>query len=195
MSTSRKKNQKSTPTRGATALNSSFTRKPKNSSSDSSEENTDTGSSTFVRPTATGSRPDKNSEADSTFVRPTKTDDKQEETNTESRPTGRIDHPTTKYDYIEQMGGDATAPNATDNSDVVIEYTLKVVTPGPNAEKVADLVLGASWRRRNLNPNGTYSCTFKQTKANEAFEMARGAVALGAQVEFKKRILIEVTII
>ena len=184
MSTSRKKNQKSTPTRGATALNSSFTRKPKDSSSDSSEENTDTGS----RPTGRVDHPTTKYD----YIEQMEQEEKQQE---QERPTGRVDHPTTKYDYIEQMGGDATAPNATDNSDVVIEYTLKVVTPGPNAVKVADLVLGASWRSRHLNPNGTYSCTFKQTKANEAFEMARGAVALGAQVEFKKRILIEVTII
>ena len=252
MSVSRKKNQKSTPTRGATALNSTFTRKSQSNSSDSSGENSDSGSSTFVRSTTSGGRPDQNSESGSTFVRPTTSGGKQEETKTESRPTGRIDHPTTKYDYIEQMEqgenqqeqerptgridhpttkydyieqmeqdekqqgqerpsgridhptgkyqyleDDEKVPGtkAADNSDVVIEYTLKVVSPGPNAEEVADLVLGSSWRSRNVNPNGIYSCTLGQTKANEAFERARQVVALGAKVEFKKRILIEVTII
>ena len=280
MSVSRKKNQKSTPTRGATALNSTFTRKSQSNSSDSSGENSDSGSSTFVRSTTSGGRPDQNSDSGSTFVRPTTSGGKQEETKTESRPTGRIDHPTTKYDYIEQMEqaenqeqerptgridhpttkydyieqmeqgenqqeqerptgridhpttkydyteqmeqdekqqgqerpsgridhptgkyqyleDDEKVPGtkAADNSDVVIEYTLKVVSPGPNAEEVADLVLGSSWRSRNVNPNGIYSCTLGQTKANEAFERARQVVALGAKVEFKKRILIEVTII
>ena len=232
MSATRKKNQKGTITRVAPTSNSTFTRKSQSSSDDSSKENSDTGSSTFVRPTTSGSRPDPNSESNSTFVRPTAPGGKQEEkkedgTKTESRPTGRVDHPTTKYDYIEQLeeeekkkqdegqerptgrvdhpttkydyieqlGEEVQVTNVADTSDVVIEYTLKVVSPGANAEKVADVVLGAGWRNRNVNPNNPFSCTLKQNKANEAFEMARQAVALGARVEFKKRILIEVKII
>lgn len=191
MSASRKKNQNSTPTRGATASSSK--------------------SSTFVRPTTTGGRKKEEQK-------------KEEEAKTESRPTGRIDHPTTKYDYIEQMEQEekkkeegqrpsgridhptgkyqyleddekASAPVAADNSAVVVEYTLKVVSPGPNAEKVADLVLGNTWRVRNADAASSYSCTMGQAKAAEAFDMARQAVALGAKVEFKKRVLIEVTII
>ena len=147
----------------------------------------------------------------------------QENQQEQERPTGRIDHPTTKYDYIEQIEQDekqqgqerpsgridhptgkyqyleddekASVPVAADNSAVVVEYTLKVVSPGPNAEKVADLVLGNTWRVRNADAASSYSCTMGQAKAAEAFDMARQAVALGAKVEFKKRVLIEVTII
>ena len=193
MSVSRKKNQKGTITRV-----------------------TPTTNSTFVRPTAPGGKQEEKKKEDETKTesRPTGRVDhpttkydyieqleeeekkKEEEQNqSQERPTGRIDHPTTKYDYIEQLGEEVQVPNVADNSDVVIEYTLKVISAGHNAEKVADVVLGTGWRKRNINLNNPFSCTLQQNKANKAFEMARQAVALGAQVEFKKRILIEVKII
>ena len=230
MSTSRKKNQKSTPTRGATALNSTFTRKSQSSSNNNSEDNSDSGS-TFVRPTTstgsteTTSRPTGRVDHPTTkydYIEQVKQEEQKQEQEQE-RPTGRVDHPTTKYDYIEQVKQEeqqqeqerptgrvdhptgkyqyledeekVPAANVADNSDVVIEYTLKVVSAGPNAEKVADLVLGTGWRRRNINLNNAFSCTMASTKASKAFEMAQKAVELGAKVEFKKSIMIEVTII
>ena len=199
MSTSRKKNQKSTPTRGATALNSTFTRKSQSSSNNNSEDNSDSGS-TFVRPTTstgsteTTSRPTGRVDHPTTkydYIEQVKQEEQQQE---QERPTGRVDHPTGKYQYLEDEEK-VPAANVADNSDVVIEYTLKVVSAGPNAEKVADLVLGTGWRRRNINLNNAFSCTMASTKASKAFEMAQKAVELGAKVEFKKSIMIEVTII
>ena len=199
MSTSRKKNQKSTPTRGATALNSTFTRKSQSSSNNNSEDNSDSGS-TFVRPTTstgsteTTSRPTGRVDHPTTkydYIEQVKQEEQQQE---QERPTGRVDHPTGKYQYLEDEEK-VPAANVADNSDVVIEYTLKVVSAGPNAEKVADLVLGTGWRRRKINLNNAFSCTMASTKASKAFEMAQKAVELGAKVEFKKSIMIEVTII
>jgi hypothetical protein len=115
-------------------------------------------------------------------------------TGTNSRPTGRVDHPTGKAQYLED-GEKEPATVVADNSDVLVEYTLKVVSAGPNANKVADLVLGTGRRKRNVNLDKPFSCTMQAAKAAEAFEKARKAVDLGAKVEFTKRITIDVKII
>ena len=173
---------------------------------------TDKSSDGFVRPSTSGStgtfvRPSTSSGSTESSSRPTgrvdhptgkyqyieqaEQEEKQQE---QERPTGRVDHPTGKYQYIED-GEKVPVTNVADNSDVLIEYTLKVVSAGPNAEKVGDLVLGTSRRKRNINLNNPFSCTMKAAKAAEAFEMARKAVDLGAKVEFTKRITIDVKII
>ena len=190
MSVSRKKNQKGTITRVTPTTNSTFVR-PTAPGGKQEEKKKEDETKTESRPTGRVDHPTTKYD----YIEQLEEEEKKKQDEGQERPSGRIDHPTTKYDYIEQLGEEVQVPNVADNSDVVIEYTLKVVSAGPNAAKVMELVLGSSRRRRNINPNTSFSCTLQQDKAKEAFEMAHKAVELGAEVEFKKRISIEVTII
>ena len=193
MTASRKQNQKGTITRDTSTTNSTFVR-PTAPGSNQEEAKKEDETKTESRPTGRVDHPTTKYD----YIEQLEEEEKkkeEEQNQSQERPTGRIDHPTTKYDYIEQLGEEVQVKNVADNSDVVIEYTLKVVSAGPNAAKVMELVLGSSRRRRNINPNTSFSCTLQQDKAKEAFEMAHKAVELGAEVEFKKRISIEVTII
>ena len=110
--------------------------------------------------------------------------------------TGRVDYPIGKYQYINQDNEEPLpAKEVADNSTMVVEYTVTVLSAGPNAEKVADLVLGSSWRRRNINPNGKYSCIIKEAQKAKALELAQKVLDLGAEIEVKKTISIEVRIV
>ena len=167
--------------------------RPKASGDSGADKSSDGGTGTNSRPTGRVDHPTTKYD----YIEQAGQDENKKENEPEKgqdRPTGRVDHPTGKYQYLED-NEKIPATNVADNSDVLIEYTLKVVSAGPNANKVADLVLGTGRRKRNVNLDKPFSCTMQAAKAAEAFEMARKAVDLGAKVEFTKRITIDVKII
>ena len=119
--------------------------------------------------------------------------DKEEEETTQEqeRPKGRIDHPEGKQQYLDKK--EPKPVPVEDKSTVTVTYTVRVLSFGNDEAFVRKTVLGA--RRKNSKINFPITVTYADTKADAALALAKSLLAVDAQIEVKKNISIEVTII
>ena len=113
----------------------------------------------------------------------------QEET-AQERPKERIDHPAGKQQYLDKE--EPKPVPVEDKSTVTITYTVTVSSFGNDEAYVRKTVLGA--RRKNSKVKFPILVTFTDD-ANGALTLAKNLLAVDAQVEVKKNIDIEVTIL
>ena len=109
----------------------------------------------------------------------------------QERPTGRVDHPTGKYQYIDQ--DEPQTVNTIDKSTMVVDYTVTVTAFGRDKKKVLDLTMG---KRRRSN-DSAYGVPIKVCSSvqKDMLELADKLILAGATVEVKKTITIEIPII
>ena len=109
----------------------------------------------------------------------------------QERPKGRIDHPTGKYQYIDQ--DEPQTVNTVDKSTMTVDYMVTVTAFGKDKAKVLDLTMG----KRRRSKDSAYGVPIKVSSSvqKDMLELADKLILAGATVEVKKTITIEIPII
>ena len=105
---------------------------------------------------------------------------------------GKVERPKNTGQTVTRPSTSSQQPAITDNSTVNTYFTVKVTEAGKKAEEVTDLVMGKTWRTRGINPAGGYSI---QSNEEQAMNIARKALSLGAKVEVTKTVRIDIRLI
>ena len=94
----------------------------------------------------------------------------------------RVDAPIGKGQYLNRVE---------DTTEVIIRYGVHVIDPGPNAERVADLIQGTAWRTDGSDPRTEYSISYPEKEKETVLVNAAKAITLGAKLKVTKYVRVE----